>query len=309
MNSSASPHRNSPLVPVLSVIAVLAVGFAVFEFTSAQKAEDSLAAATRLHQADLARQEDLTQKAAAAEQAQAQLKTQLAEQRAAVEAAQASQAAQAARVARPSANPADNPAAAARKRAQEDGQAFMAMFETQVRPLLMNIGRAQIERNFSNLIRSGKLTPAQIEALEAATAEHWINTIEVTPGSIHPGDPNLKDEDLRRVLGDEGFKSFEEARRLQPLQSAVSDISSMSVFVPLTPEQSKQLLQVVASATPAYQTGGRVTPQSIDWEQVIAQSQSFLSEPQLNAVKAEAQLPQVMALIKQFYQAQSPTAK
>lgn len=307
MNSSASPNNGSRLVIAMGVVTVIALGFALFEFISARKSEESLAAATRVHRADVVRQEELTQKAAAAEQAHAQLKAQLVGQRAAVEAPQATPAERPVSAAAP--NPAENPAAAARKKAREDGQAFMTMFDAQVRPMLMNVGRAQIERNFSNLIRSGKLTPAQIEALETATAEHWIRTIEVAPGSIHPGDPNLKDDELRRVLGDDGFKSFEEARRLQPLQAAVTDISSMSVFVPFTPEQSKQLLQVVTNASAAYQTGGKVTPQSVDWNQVIAQSQSFLSEPQLNAVKAEAQLPQIMTLIKQFYQAQPQAAK
>jgi len=291
----------------MGIVTVLAVGFAVYEFTSAQKSEDSLVAASGIHQSDVVRQQELAQRAAAAEQAQAQLKAQLAEQRTAAEAAKAALEAPGARPAR-GANPGGAAADAARKKAQEDGRAFIATLGAQARPMLMNIGRAQIERNFSSLIRSGMLTPAQIEALETATAEHWIDSIEVTPNSIHPGDPNLKDDELRRVLGDDGFTSFEEARRMQPLQGAVSDISSMSVFAPFTPEQSKQLLQVVASASSAYQSGGKVTPQSIDWNQVIAQSQSFLSESQLNAVKAEADFPRLMTLIKQFYQTQ-PTTK
>lgn len=289
----------------MGIATVLAVSFAVYETTSAQKAEASLVTANRIHQSDVAKQQELSERVAVAEQAQAQLKAQLAEQRTAAEAAKAAVEVPSARSAR-GANAGGAAADAARKKAQEDGQAFIAMFNAQVRPMLMNVGRAQIERNFSSLIRSGMLTPAQIEALETATAEHWIDSIEVTPNSIHPGDPNLKDDELKRVLGDDGFKSFEEARRMQPLQGAVNDISSMSVFAPLTPEQSKQLLQVVAGASSVYQSGGKGTPQSIDWDKVITQSQSFLSESQLNAVKAEAQLPQIMTLIKQFYQNQPP---
>jgi hypothetical protein len=182
MNSSAPQNSRSRLLVALGVVTVLAIGFAILEFTLAQKSKDSLTAAARVHQADVVRQQELTQKVAAAEQAQAQLKTQLAAQTAAPPRQPAP----------PVRSPGESAADAARKKAQEDGQAFMAMFDAQVRPLLMNVGRAQIERNFANLIRSGKLTPAQIEALEAATAEHWIGTIEVAPNSIHPGDPNLK---------------------------------------------------------------------------------------------------------------------
>lgn len=308
MNPTVPSNRRPTLAIVLTIVAVVAAGFAVFEFTSAQTLEESLAAAGQTHQSDLAKQEELTRRAAAAERAQAELKVQLAELRTTAEAARAVAEAPAPRPAR-SANAAPMAAAEVRKKAQEDGQAFLAALGTQARPMLMNIGRAQIERNFAGLIRSGLLSPAQIEALETATAEHWIDSIEVTPNSVHPGDPNLKEDELRRILGDDGYKSFEEARRLQPVQNAVNDISSMSIFAPLTPEQSKQLVQVVASASSAYQTGGRVTPQSIDWDRVVAQSQAFLSESQLTAVKAEAQLPQVMTLIKQFYQTQPPPKK
>ncbi len=305
MNPSVPPNSSKPRLAIaLGILTVLAVGFAVYEFSAAQQSAESLAAANRLHQADLARQQELTEQVAAAEQARTQLTAQLTQQRTAADAARAAVAAAATPPARGAAPGASTAAAEARKKAQEDGRAFLAMFGDQAKPMLMNIGRAQIERNFSALIRSGLLTPAQIEDLETATAEHWLASIEVTPGSIHPGDPNLKDDELKALLGEDGFKSFTEARRLQPLQNAVNDISSMSVFAPLNAEQSKQLLQVVANASNAYQTGERPNPQSIDWNQVIAQSQSFLSEPQLTAVKAEAQLPQIMTLIKQFYQTQ-----
>ena len=305
MNPVNHPRSTSPLLKLFGILAVATVGIAVYEFTQARRAEDSLTAAERTHQADLARLQELTERTRVAEQGQAQLQTQLREQGAA---AQAAKAAAVAPAPRPTAAPAPDKAAAeiARKQSLVDGQAFIATYGAQVKPMLMNLGRAQIERNFSSLIRSGALTPAQIDALETATAEKWIDSLALTPTSVHPDNPNLKDEELKAILGDEGFKSMEDFRRLQPLERAVSDISSMSVFQPFTPEQSNQLLKVLANANSAYQSGGKVTPQTIDWNQVITQSQSFLSESQLTAVKAEAQLPQIMGLIKDFYQAQPP---
>jgi hypothetical protein len=298
------PRPASPLSKILGILAVAAVGIAVYEFTKASQAEDSLAAAERVHQADVARLQELTERARAAEQGHAQAQAQLKEQ---VAATQAAKTAAMPPAPRPAATPPGKAAAeAARKQSLTDGQAFIASYGAQVKPMLMNIGRAQIERNFSSLIRSGVLTPAQIEALETATAEKWIDSIAVTPNSVHPDDPNLKDEEIKGILGDEGFKNFEDFRRLQPLERLVNDVSSMSVFRPFTPEQSNQLLKVIAAANSSYQGGGRVNPQAIDWKHVIAQSGSFLSESQLTAVKAEAQLPQIMGLIKEFYDAQAP---
>jgi hypothetical protein len=301
------PSLHSKLAKVLGILAVVAAGIALYEFINAKGAEISLAAAERTHQADLARLQEMIERVRAAERGQSQLQVQVREQGAAI---QAVKIAAASPTNRPAANAAPPPGKAATEAAHQqslvDGQAFIAAYGAQVKPMLMNIGRAQIERNFASLLRSGVLTPAQIEALETATAEKWIDNIALTPNSVHPDNPNLKDEELKAILGEDGFKSLEDFRRLQPLERVVNDISSMSVFRSFTPEQSNQLLKVIANANSAYQSGGRVNPQATDWNQVIAQSQSFLSESQLNAVKAEAQLPQIMGLIKDFYQAQPP---
>ncbi len=305
MNPVDRPRAASPLLKLFGILTVLAVGIAVYEFTQARQAEDSVTAAERVHQTDLAQLQEMAGRARAAEQGQTQLQAQLKEQEAAVQAAKTAAVSPGPR---PPAMPAPGKAAAeaARKQSLADGQAFVAAYGAQVKPMLMNLGRAQIERNFSSLIRSGVLTADQIDAMETATAEKWINSLALTPNSVHPDDPNLKDDEIKQILGDEGFKSFEDFRRLQPLERTVTDISSMSVFRPFTPDQSNQLLKVIANANSTYQSGGRVTPQTTDWNQVIAQSQSFLSESQLNAVKAEAQLPQIMGLIKEFYDAQAP---
>ena len=71
---------------------------------------------------------------------------------------------------------------------------------------------------------------------------------------------------------------------------------------------STPLLNLLANSSNPYASGGKASLQSVNWDQVLPQAQGFLSEPQLAALKAEAQLPQIMSLIKDFYQ-KNPPAK
>jgi len=69
-----------------------------------------------------------------------------------------------------------------------------------------------------------------------------------------------------------------------------------------------QLLNVITNASSGYVNGGKANQQSLDWNQVMSQAPGILSEAQMTALKAESQLPQLMPLVKQFYQNQ-PSAK
>ncbi len=285
---------------------VLAIGFAIYEFTAARQAEASLATANHEHQVDQARLQELANDARVAAQKQADLQKLVDEhQRVAAvaapapvsdEASQADKAAKAAAAAR-----------MAKATGLADGQAFLSSFG-QSREMLVEIGKAQIGRNYAQFFRLAGLSPAQIDDLENQTAAHWLDTITVAPNSIHPGDPELPDDKLKTILGDQGFQQLQDYRRIQPLQGMVSDISSLATSAPLTPEQATQLLGILGNASDSYRGGGKANPQLIDWSQVLVQAQGVLSEAQLTALKAEAQLPQVMSLVKQFYQNQ-PTGK
>jgi RNA polymerase sigma factor (sigma-70 family) len=282
---------------IASMVTLFAVGSAVFEGDAASQAQTSLvatqallAAATTTHKADLEKQQHLARIAADDDQKWAALQKTVAEMQ--------SRAAQ------------DAEAASNRKTdkatALAAGQAFLAAYP-QARPMLLEISKAQIARNFAAFFQKAGLTPTQIENMENQTAEQWIQTVTVGPNGIHPGDPQLPDDRLKAILGDQGFQQFQDFERVQPLQGFVRDASSMSTSVPITETQANQLLMILANASSSYQGGGKASPNTVDWDQVMVQAQGVLSAQQIAAISAEAQLGKLMPLVAQFRQSSPPT--
>jgi len=194
----------------------------------------------------------------------------------------------------------------AKETARADGQEFLAT-NSQGRAMLIDIGRAQIARNYAPFYRMAKLTPAQIEEFENATNAQWMSTIVMTPNSVNPEQPNLPDERARAILGEAGFAQLEQFRRLQPIQSVVNQISNLSPDAPLSRDQSAQLLAIFANTSPTYQSGGKADPKTIDWNQAEAQARSVLTESQLEALHAQSLFPSLMTLVKGFYENRAPT--
>lgn len=193
----------------------------------------------------------------------------------------------------------------AKETALADGREFITT-NSQGRAMVIDIGRAQIARNHAGFYQMAKLTPAQIEEFEDATNAHWLSSIVMTPTSIQPSDPNLPAEKARAILGEEGFAQLEKFRRLQPLQGIVNQVSNLTPETPLTREQSAQLLTILANANPAYQTGGKGDPKTVNWNQAEAQARSVLNAAQLEAMHAQSQFPSLMVLVKEFYQDRGP---
>jgi hypothetical protein len=299
MKSNPSPAGIAGLI-----VSVAAIGVAIYEFTAARKAETSLAAAIHDHQVDEARLQELTRSAKAAAQDQADLQRIIEQQqRAATANAQAApgdQSAQADKAAK-----AGEVARNAKAAALADGQAFLASYG-QSREMLLQLGRAQIGRNYARFFQMAGIPAAQAEELINQTDLHWIETITLAPNSIHPGEPELPDDQIKNILGDQGFQQLQDFKRLQPIQGLVNDVSNLSTSEPFSPEQTTQLLNIIANANEGYRGGGKADPQSIDWDQVMVQAQGVLSKPQLTVLKAESQLPQIMGLVKQYYQNHPP---
>lgn len=200
-------------------------------------------------------------------------------------------------------------AAAAREKAEKaketalaDGQEFLAT-NSQGRAMLIDIGRAQIARNYAAFYRMAELSPAQIEEFENQTNARWLATIMLTPNSVHPEQSTLPDEQAKAILGEAAFAQFQQFNRMKPILGLVSEISSLSPDAPLSRDQSTQLLGIIASANPAYQSGGTADPKTIDWNQVEAQARTVLTESQLNALHAQSQFTPLMAQMKAFYEA------
>jgi hypothetical protein len=304
MNPAPS-QSSSGRFGLMLIVTVLAVGFAIYEFAAVQRAKAALALETTSHQVDQARLQQLARRVKDADAKQAELAQALRQQGTAAAAGQAqrTQTSQPDLPGAESRGPGSAPGGGSAKiKALEDGQAFLIAYGQPAHDMLLAIGKAQVARNLAGLAASGAISPAQMDELERQTAEQWIDSLAVTPNSIHPSNPNLSDDQVKSILGEEGFQQYQNYQRMQPLQGLVNDISSLSVSAPLTAGQSSQLLSVLANASSTYASGGRANAQSVDWDQALAQAQGILSDTQIKALKAEAQLPQLMTLVKQFYQ-------
>jgi len=281
---------------IAGMVALFAVGSTVFEGKAASRAKTSLAAtqallaaATATHKADLEKQQQLVRIAADDDQKWAALQKTVAELQ-----SRAEQDAKAA-----SNGKTDKTTALAA------GQAFLAAYP-QARTMLLELGKAQTARNYAAFFQKAGLTPAQIENFESQTSEQCIQTLMVGPNGIRPAYPQLPDDRLKAILGDQGFQQFQDFERVQPLQSIVSDTSSMSTSAPLTDTQASQLLMIIANASSSYQDGDKASPNTVNWDQVMVQAQGVLSAQQIAAISAEVQLGKLKSLNAQFQQSKQP---
>jgi len=282
---------------IATIVTLLAIASAGYQFKIAHDSAALLTSVTRERNALQAQLAMAKNRVRLLEDRQSKLEQTLQQQRTTAEDAKVALDEQAAKAAEARRN--------AAAKALADGQAFLAAYG-QTHDMLLTIGKAQIARKFAGLIESGAITPEQIDRLENKMAEHWIQSISLTPTRIHPSDENLPDDQLKDILGDQGFQQFQNYKRIQPLQGLVNDISSLSISAPINPSQYTQLLNVLANASSSYASGGKADPQSVDWNQVLPQAQGILSEAQINALKAESQLFQLDPLMEQFYQNQQP---
>jgi RNA polymerase sigma factor (sigma-70 family) len=289
------------IVSVTTIAALAGIAVSIHEHDQVRIDERALAAAENTHKTDQAHIRQLADAVNASEQRRAALAQSLQQQQAADENARASVDEQGADAA---ARAAADTARKAKAKALSDGQAFLAAYG-QAHDMLLSIGKAQVARNYAAFIQSGSLTPEQIDGLETQTAEHWMQTLALTPNGIQPTSPTLSDGQLKSILGDEGFQQLQNYQRIQPLQGLVNDVSSLSISEPLNPQQSAQLLTILANASSSYQGGGKATQLSVDWSQAVPQAQGILSAAQINALNAESQLAQVSSLGRQFLQSQS----
>jgi RNA polymerase sigma factor (sigma-70 family) len=168
-----------------------------------------------------------------------------------------------------------------------DGDKFIAN-SPEARGILMDIGRHQIHRNVSGFYRMAGLTQAQIDDFETRTAEFWLQNIALTPNNIHPTVSNLPDDQLKEVLGDDGFQKWQEYQRVRGAYGLATAAATRVGFsgAPLSEDQVSNLAQIVANNNRQYQSGGKVDEVSTDWDAVAAEAQKIMSPEQYSAFQA-----------------------
>ncbi len=182
--------------------------------------------------------------------------------------------------------------------ARSDGQAFLLQ-QPGARAMLTEQFRAQIARAHALFYSIAGLSPAQIDAFESRLVRQWLDTLEVTPSGINPGQPTLSASDLASVLGPEGLSQWQTFEREQVADYFAKNVamSVKNAADPLTTEQLVQLVNIISQNSPEFRAGGSINPATVDWATALAQAEKAMrpaqwreAQPWLQKTYVEAQL-------------------
>jgi RNA polymerase sigma factor (sigma-70 family) len=264
-------------VGIAGVVLAIALGVGLHEMQARRRAaaEDALDATNRSNVALMATMRDLEQRTRIAEEDVARLKRE-------VDAVRSAQVAGAARAATP-------PPAAAKAPAPlspvGEGKAFMARHPA-VRQALDQWASAQVDARWIPFYASRGLTAAQIEQFQVLTRAVAYVPEEGADGKVlqlnaGPGlGKSEVDRRLRDLLGDDGFREYQQLDRARPAREFADQVASALAFTetPLSPPQLTRLAQIIdAHAADKPDAATR----RFDWDAIVAQAHDVLSPSQL----------------------------
>jgi RNA polymerase sigma factor (sigma-70 family) len=182
--------------------------------------------------------------------------------------------------------------------ARADGQAFLLQ-QAAARAMLAEQFRAQAARTNALFYRIASLSPTQIDAFESRLVQQWLETLEVTPSGINPGQPDLPAPELASILGPEGliqWQTFERERVADYFAKNVA-LSVKNAADPLTTAQMVQLVTIISQNSPEFRAGGSINPATVDWATALAQAEKTMhpvqwreAQPWLQKTYVDAQL-------------------
>jgi hypothetical protein len=113
---------------------------------------------------------------------------------------------------------------------------------------------------------------------------------------------------LESALGPQGYEALRDYNRVLTMRTSAEDVASLTAASdsPMTGAQTEQLTQVLAEANGSYRNGGRPNWISTDWDDVLDKASTFLTPPQLSALKTKAQQARAAAMLAQFYSSRTP---
>lgn len=182
--------------------------------------------------------------------------------------------------------------------ARSDGQAFLRE-QPEARAMLTGQFRMQASRSNALFYRIAGLSPTQIEAFESRLVQQWLDTLEVTPSGINPGQPDLPVSELTAILGSVGlsqWQTFERERVADYFAKNVA-MSVKNAADPLSIDQMVHLMTVISQNSPEFRAGGSIDPAKVDWATALPQAEKAMSpsqwkeaQPWLQRTYVEAQL-------------------
>ncbi|HEX2854766.1 MAG TPA: hypothetical protein VHO24_16155 [Opitutaceae bacterium] len=93
--------------------------------------------------------------------------------------------------------------------------------------------------------------------------------------------------DLQAIVGQAGYEALEQFRRANGVRGFVDELATGMTFAgqPMTLDQQDQLVQTIAEASARFQKGGSAMPWDANWDAIMAQAPSFLSDAQVAALR------------------------
>ncbi|MFT3780999.1 MAG: sigma-70 family RNA polymerase sigma factor [Nibricoccus sp.] len=190
------------------------------------------------------------------------------------------------------------------KKAQDDmtarltlGTAWLAR-HPEIKELVVRELKTRRATEYERLFKVLALTPAQIDRfldLICRASGGILTTPDNQPLMYDlGGDPKTTKEELRSLLGEEGFKRYQAyASEMSGLQT-VTQLGGMlaATAEPLSPSQGERLLTLLSENKTVKMWNGR---NHYDWEEIFRGAQTFLSEQQLeflNDLRAQDEFSQ-----------------
>jgi RNA polymerase sigma factor (sigma-70 family) len=176
-----------------------------------------------------------------------------------------------------------------------DVEKMMSLWDSEeVRGMLARMRHGYALFRYDALFKSLRLSPEAIAQFEEIALPFALQpkikiqhqggndgSIAVSLESHEEGDVSTP---LRQLLGEEGFRQYQEYESTAPLRMTVVDkLAGNLVYTdaPLNAGQAQQLIRILAAATPNPE---QPDPSEIDWSKVLTQARGALSETQCAAL-------------------------
>ncbi len=180
---------------------------------------------------------------------------------------------------------------------------FARMNDPEVQRLMSAQIRLQIERRYAALFAQLNLPADKLEQFKQLLVDRQQSALDVFASANEQGITDPRDfqklvegaqsdidGQIKTALGDADFGQFQGFQQTEAVRGVVSQLQSnlRGSAVPLTEAQASQLTQVMAQTSagpaPSPALGNNVRAAAVT-EATLAQSQSFLSAPQLQALQ------------------------
>lgn len=283
MNATKTTWAGLAVLGLIGIASLSSVGIAVAEYRAMQADRASADAAARQFQA---KRDQATATARETADLQAQ---------AAALALKVDSARKAAAVARAKAQSAKNAAVARTEKGKADALDFFSQYG-EGKTALLQFFKAEAAAGDALFYRKAGLTPAPTQALANQRANYWLDSTVLLPDSAYFTGPELPDDQLRGILGDQAFQAYKENENSRAALNWVGTVarSAAEGGVPLSLDQDESLTAAITSNSPDYAKGAAVNPANVNWENAMVQAQQSMTPAQWAQVQPTIQMQQVM---------------